>query len=550
MNTEELAPHIQELKKVLGDVVSEEELAKELDNYLNTFRLDIFTAKRSIIRKYGGDNVGFVTAENIVKKIADLTGNEQSVDIVAKVVFSQKKTISGKNGDRTIISGILGDETGTASFTEWSGNLELTKGKVYRFKNCYTKLWNNNPQIHLGSKSSIEDSDEDIGVKEREFVPAETVTRKIDEMDGTERSMDFVAKVLFSDKKEITTKDGNKRTIISGIVGDETGTASFTLWNDNPMLEKGKVYSFKNCYTKKWNDDVQIHIGNNGSIYNSDAIIDNIPGRQRTSGPTEMKIGEIRENSGSVTVVGSLKSVTKRDIESKNGPRTVYSGILADDTGEIQYSAWNDFGLEAEKSYRITNAYIRSWKGIPQLNMGDNTEVSAVDVVFDDSKVGQGNERTIGDIAKNGGGMDVIVRGAIVDIRPGSGIVKRCPQCNRTIINNECKSHGTVEPVPDLRMRIIFDDGTGSIATTMNRECTERFTGVSFEAASNLSKARGEDIVVKELGDKLYMKHLKVRGNAMIDEFGLKINAKDMSIDDVDVKKGAKDLLEEVEGML
>ena len=550
MNQEELAPHIQELKKVLGKNVSEEDILKELDTYVNVYLVDLESAKRSILRKYGGDNIGFVTAENVVKKINDLNGTEQNVDILAKVLFCQKKTIPGKNGDRDIISGLLGDETATASFTEWSGKMELEKGKVYMFRNCYTKLWNDNVQINMGSKSAVETSDKDVKVVEREFTPAQTVTKKLDELDGTERSVDLTVKVIFSDSKEITTKEGNKRTIISGIVGDETGSCSFTLWNDHPVLEKGKVYRLKNCYTRKWNDDVQVHIGNNGTVEATDLTMDNVQGRQRTSAPNELKIKDIRENSGSVIVVGKIVSVSKRDIETKNGPKTVWSGTVADDTGEIQFSAWNEFNLEQERSYRISNAYIRSWKGIPQLNLGDNTEVTKVDMVFDTSAAALGNERTVGDIAKNGGGMDVIIRGAIVDIRPGSGIVKRCPQCNRTIINNECKSHGTVEPVPDLRMRIIIDDGTGSIATTMNREATEKFTGVDFEAATNLAKARGEDIVVKELGDRLYLKHLKVRGNAMIDEFGLKINAKEITEDDIDVEKGAKELLDEVEGML
>ncbi len=550
MNREELAPHIEEIKKALGNTVGDDVIAKELDEYVNIFHIPLENAKRSVLMKHGNDNMGFVTGANVVKKIGDLTGNEQSVDIIAKVVFSAKKTIPGKNGERTIISGILGDETATASFTEWSGNKELVKGNVYRFKNCYTKTWNDNVQINIGTKSSIETSDQDIEVKEREFTPAVTVTRKIDELDGTERSVNLTAKVVFSEAKEIQTKDGNKRNIISGILGDDSGTASFTLWNDHPALEKGRVYKFNNCYTRKWNDTVQIHIGNNGTVEETDDVIDNVPSRQRASSPSELKIGEIREGSGSVTVIGRVVSVSKRDIETKNGPRTVYSGMMCDDTGEIQYSAWNDFGLQAEKSYRISNAYIRSWKGIPQLNLGDNTEVSEVDIAFDTSKIGQGSERTIGDIVKNGGGLDVIVRGVIVDIRPGSGIIKRCPECNRTIINNDCKTHGTVEPIPDLRMRIVIDDGTGSIATTMNREATERFTGVTFDAAFNLSKARGEDIVVKDLGDRLYMKHLKVRGDAMIDEYGAKINAKEITFDDVDVNKGAKELLDEVEGML
>ena len=550
MNREELAPHIQELKKVLGNSVDEETLASDLDAYVNKYHQGLDVAMRSIIRKYGGDSAGYVTGENVVKKIDDLTGTEQNVDIVARVLFSQKKKINGKNGEKDIVSGILGDETGTASFTEWSGDKEITKGKVYRFKNCYTKLWNNNVQIHMGSKCSIEESDTDIKVKEREYTPAATVSKKIDDLDGTEKSLDLVAKVVFSEVKDIPNKDGSRRTIVSGILGDETGTVSFTIWNDGPVLEKGKVYRFNNCYANKWNENVQVNIGNNGTVEESDAVIENVPSRQKTSAPTELKIADIRETSGSVTVTGRIVSVERRDIETKTGPKTVFSGTIADDTGEIQYSAWNDFGIIADKSYRINNAYIRSWKGIPQLNLGDNSEVSVVDVVFDTSNAGQGNERTVGDISKNGGGMDVIIRGVVVDIRPGSGMIKRCPQCNRTIINNECKTHGTVEPVPDLRMRIIVDDGTGSIATTMNREFTEKFTGVSFEAASQLSKARGEDIVVKDLGDRLYMKHLKIRGNAMKDEYGLKINAKDIMSDDVDVKKGAKELLDEVEGML
>ena len=550
MNREELAPQVEKIKKALGNSIDEETIYKELERSLDIFKLDLDTAMNGVIKKYGDDLSAFVSADSVVKKIADLTGNEKSVDITAKVVFSQKKIIPGKNGDRTIISGILGDETGTASFTEWSGEKVIEKGKVYTFKNCYTKLWNDNAQIHIGSKGSIDPCNIEIDVKEREMPPAVTVTKKIGELDGTERSVNITAKVIFSEIKEIITKNGDKRTIISGIIGDDSATASFTLWNDNPVLEKGRVYRFNNCYTRKWNEDVQVHIGNNGTIEASDATIENIPGRTRTSAPTELKIGEIREGSGNVTVVGRLLSIEKRDIETKNGPRTVYSGKIADDTGEIQYSAWNEPAMEVDKSYRITNAYIRSWKGIPQLNIGDNTEIALENVVFDDSEIGQGNERTVGDIARNGGGIDVIIRGAIVDIRPGSGIIKRCPECKRTVLNNDCKVHGAVEPIPDLRMKIIVDDGTGSIATTMDRDCTERFTGVTFDAAFNLSKARGEDIVVKELGDKLYMKRIKVRGNAMSDEYGLKINAKEITEDDTDVVKSARDLYKEMEGAL
>ena len=103
MNKEELAPHVEEIKKALGNTVSDEIIAKELNEYVNIFQVPLENAKRSVLMKHGNDNMGFVTGENVVKKIGDLTGTEQSVDIIAKVVFSTKKTIPGKNGERTII---------------------------------------------------------------------------------------------------------------------------------------------------------------------------------------------------------------------------------------------------------------------------------------------------------------------------------------------------------------------------------------------------------------------------------------------------------------
>ena len=213
MNNEELAPHVERIKKVLNREIDDDLILRDLNKFVNENRLNIEDAVNGIIRKYGNDSSGFVTGENVVKKITELNGNEQNVDIVAKVVFVQKKTIPGKNGgsDRTILSGIMGDETGTASFTEWSGEKELNKGGVYRFNNCYTKLWNNNVQIHIGSRGTVETSDANINVKERDLAPVATVTKKIADLDGTERSVDVVAKVIFSEKKEIVIMTGMAR---------------------------------------------------------------------------------------------------------------------------------------------------------------------------------------------------------------------------------------------------------------------------------------------------------------------------------------------------
>ena len=57
------------------------------------------------------------------------------------------------------------------------------------------------------------------------------------------------------------------------------------------------------------------------------------------------KIADLREGIGNVSVTGKIISVEARAITVKGEPRTVFSGIIADETGKVQFSAWNDFNL-------------------------------------------------------------------------------------------------------------------------------------------------------------------------------------------------------------
>ncbi|MCQ2052742.1 MAG: hypothetical protein MJZ03_02230 [archaeon] len=438
MQEQDLAPHFEELKRALAGKVTEETLFSELKNYVFKYHTDVVSAKKAIIRKYGGPNIGFVTSADMIKKIENLTGEEQNVSIIAKVVFCQNKKINVRSGEKDVTSGTISDETGSVSFTDWSCR-DLQNGCTYLFKNCYCRKWNDTVQVNAGVNSSIEESSEKI---------------------------------------------------------ESTSNVSFS------------------------------------------------------STPTELCIGEIKNDSKRITVVGRIQSLKIREVETVNGKKTIYSGTIADGTGEIQYSAWNDFSLSIGKTYRIVNAYIKLWRGIPQINMGDYTRVSEADTEIGENEVSQGNEKMIGDLIKNNGGIDVIVRGAVVGIAPKSGIIKRCSQCNRVTINDRCMVHETAQSVPDIRTRIVIDDGTGSITTDMNRDYTEKFTGISLDNAIEFVRNHGEDAIVEEIGSKLYIKRLKVRGNAIMNEYGLKIEATEISNDVIDVENETKELLKKIEGTL
>jgi replication factor A1 len=435
MDTEELTPIKEEIKRVLGDKIDDQQLENELRKYLDEYHISVDAAKRGIIRKYGGaDITSAVTGAAVTKKIGDLVGNETNLDITAKVVFSASK---------------------------------------------------------------------DITVK------------------------------------------GNNKTIISGILGDETGTVSFTIWEPGSiMLEKDAVYIFHNTYTKVWNDRVSVNIGNFGKVEPANGVVMDVPERQ-VAPPSECKIGEIRDGMGSVTTTGRIVSVENREVMVKGVNKTVYSGVIADDSGKIQFSAWNDFGLKEGETVRIENAYIRSWRGIPQLNMGDRCEITRVNEQMD--IMDTITKKTVAEIVQIGGGLDITIEGLVVDIKAGSGIIKRCPQCNRSIMNGVCTTHGQVMGLNDLRLKAVIDDGTGAIGAVFNRKDTEYLTGISMTAAEGLAATQGEGAVARELTSRVLMKRVSVNGNAMSDDFGPSIIIKGVKTVTTDIVSEANELLAQME---
>lgn len=437
MDEEQLAPHIAEIKKVLGDKIDDDTIRAELDKYLNDYHVEITAAKRGIIRKYGGSDIA-ATANGASKKIADLTGTESNVDIVAKVVYVNRKDITVKGLSKTIVSGILGDDSGTASFTVWEpGSVEL---------------------------------------------------------------------------------------------------------------DKGSVYTFRNCYCKTWNDKVQINIGRNGSIAPAPDVTMEVPNSNISLTSSDVSIGDIREGMGNVNVKGKILSIEARRINSKGVEKIVYSGLIADGTGKVQFSAWHDFGLKEGDVISAKNCYIRAWKGIPQLNIGDRAEVQRLD---EDMAVDSGEtRRTVDEVTRVGGGLDITIEGTIVDVKNGSGLISRCPQCRRALNGGVCTVHGTVEGIPDLRLKLVVDDGTGAIGAVINRKETEDLTGISLAAAQTVAAQKGEAAVSRDLMRKVLLRRIRITGNVMSDDYGPSMIVRSAVPVETDIQAEAEKLLSEVEAAI
>ena len=102
----------------------------------------------------------------------------------------------------------------------------------------------------------------------------------------------------------------------------------------------------------------------------------------------------------------------------------------------------------------------------------------------------------------------------------------------------------------DLRIKMIFDDGSGSCTAYLNKEITENLIGRSLDSCLNFVKENfGTEALIEEIEDALLLKPLKLRGFARSDEYGLSFFAKSCEpASKIDVPNAARQFLAALEG--
>lgn len=436
MEENKLAPHVEEIARALGDKLSAEEIESELKEYIEVYRLTIPMAKKTMVKKHGGDVSGFTAG--LQRKLAELRPNEPNVDFVARVITTNDKTIEAK---------------------------------------------------------------------------------------------------------------GEKKRIMYGLIGDETTTLSYTVWEPEGMqLEKGDVVSVKGAYTKEYRGRIEVHFGNRVTVRKEDPST--IGASDVAQGPPKVvTVNQIRDSMGYVEVKARVLSVAPKDITVQGEEKTIYSGTIADQTGRIQFTAWSDFGLKAGELVKISRATVKSWRGIPQVNFDDRAELLRVKEKFPTvEELSRASIVPISDVAGRGGAADVSVRGTIVEVRDGSGLIMRCQECKRALQKGTCKVHGRVEGYPDLRIKAVVDDGTGSISAVFGREITEKLMEFTLEECMDKARqAMNFDAIKDSLDEKLLFRVLDVGGNVTADAYGLSMIAKEAELVTPDTKEEIEKLLVDLE---
>jgi replication factor A1 len=436
MEENKLAPHVQEIARALGDKLSEEEIETELRSYIDKYKLSIPVAKKTIVKKHGGDMNGFTAG--FQRKLGELRPNEPNVDFVARVLTANDKIIDAR---------------------------------------------------------------------------------------------------------------GEKKKIVYGLFGDESTTLPYTVWEPEGLeLDKGDVISVKGAYTKEYKGRVEVHLGNRVAVSKEDPST--IEASDVAQGPPKVvTIGQIRDSMGFVEVKARILSVETRDVTVQGESKTIYSGTLADESGKIQYTAWTDFKLKQGELLKISKGTVKSWRGIPQLNFDERADVLRLKEKFPTlEELSKISITPLSDVAGRGGAAGVSVRGTVIEVRDGSGLIMRCPECKRALQKGTCKIHGQVEGYPDLRIKAVIDDGTGSVSAVFGRELTEKLMGFSLEDCMEKARqAMSSDGIKDSMEDSLLFRTIDASGNVTADTYGLSMITKEAELKVPEARQEIEKLLIELE---
>lgn len=101
------------------------------------------------------------------------------------------------------------------------------------------------------------------------------------------------------------------------------------------------------------------------------------------SGPTTRDIADVAIGDNSVSVTGVVLTVGTRSIRYQGEDQVIQEGQIADGTGKISYTAWEQFDVSPGDTVRIQNAGVREWDDHPELNLGERTTIEPVDEPID-----------------------------------------------------------------------------------------------------------------------------------------------------------------------
>jgi len=344
-------------------------------------------------------------------------------------------------------------------------------------------------------------------------------------------------RVLTRGRRTISYR-GEERTIREGEFADGTGRISYTAW-DEFGFEPGDSVTVGNAGVREWEGEPELNLGENTTVAIADDPVETPYDAGGDADLVELEPGDRGRN-----VEVRVLEVERRTIDGRDGETEILSGVIGDPTGRLPFTDWAPREAVSEgASLRLEDVYVREFRGAPSVNLSEFTEATTLSepvAAREDAP-----RLTLAEAVETGGLYDVEAVGTVIEVRDGSGLIERCPECGRVADGGQCRSHGAVDTEDDLRVKAILDDGTDTVTVVLGTELTADVYGGGIDDAKAAARdAMDKEVVAEAVASRLEGRSFRVRGRLSIDDYGANLNAEAFEPDDSDPAALARGVLD------
>ncbi|HIJ14962.1 MAG TPA: replication protein A [Methanosphaera sp.] len=417
------------------------------------------------------------------------------------------------------------DDTGSIRVTLWNketeiamdkgdfikiegGNIEFDdySGDSYRYNTGWNAAIVLNPEMDEELKEKLSQIDDFEITKIKDVLD-------VDLDEG--REVDVIGRILaMNDIREFQRVDGTDGQVRSIDLADETGVVRTSLWDDKADINQGlgDAIKIENARTRLGQGTMELSVGKSSRI--------TVPDEEETANlPSYETLEQDRYNDRTVSQMEEGEQNVKLRVRVTNvGQVNTFSRVdgregrvrainVADETGEIQVSLWDD---DTDKKFTegaaiiIENPTIQSQNGRLRLSISGGSNIrkarpeeAELMLTMREIEAKLYVEKLIEDIEDDD--VHIKVKGVVEEINGEKILYAMCPNCNTRIVQSEagyiCDSCGEKIEEPNYLMIIqaTLQDETGTISATFFRKQAEELIQTTTDEVIEIFQQTGDE---------------------------------------------------------
>ena len=420
-------------------------------------------------------------------EVTDDTGS------IRVTLWNKETEIAMNKGD------IIKIEGGTIEFDDYSGD-------SYRYNTGWNAAIVLNPDIDDELREKLEQ------INNFEITKIKDVL-DVDQDEG--REVDVIGRILaMNDIREFQRVDGTEGQVRSIELADETGVVRTSLWDDKADINQGlgDALKIENARTRLGQGTMELSVGKSSRItIPEEEELTNLPSYESLEQDryNDRTISQLEENETNtklrvrVTTINEINTFTRTD-GREGRVRAVY---VADETGEIQVSLWDDatdIKFTEGAAIIIENPVVQlqenrlrlSISGGSTLRQARPEEAELMPTMHEIENM-LFVEKMIEDIEDDD--QHIKIKGNIQEINGEKILYAMCPNCNKRIVQSEegyiCDHCGEKIEEPDYLMIIqtVLQDETGSVTATFFRKQAEELIQTTTDEVIEVFQQTGDE---------------------------------------------------------